>query len=149
MDLMHRRKDGWDPFDIVSDLQSEMNRAFSRSLVGRENWLRGFQPIMDVREENDHYLISADLPGLRKEDFKISIEGSRLTLQGERKEKKETKEKGCFYSERSYGSFSRTIEFPTEVQGDKVKATYNNGVLEVTLPKSESAKPKQIDVEVK
>jgi HSP20 family protein len=95
--------------------------------------------------------LRADLPGLKKEEFSISVEGSQLTLKGERKQEKESgnPEKGYYYSERTYGTFLRSFEFPTEIQAEKVKAAYKDGVLEVTLPKSENAKPKQINVEVK
>lgn len=139
----------WDPFSLITDLQNEMNRAFSRSLTRPEAFERGFNPDIEVQEEEDHYLLRADLPGLKKEDFNISIQGSHLTLKGERKYEKEAKKKGGYFSERIYGAFTRTMEFPTEIQADKVKAAYKDGVLEVTLPKAENAKPKQISVEVK
>ncbi|MCM8775727.1 MAG: Hsp20/alpha crystallin family protein [Candidatus Omnitrophica bacterium] len=149
MDLIRRDRDLWDPFDIVSDLQREMNRIFNRSITSREGWTRGFQPSIEVEDENDHFVLRADAPGLKKEDFSISIQGNHLTLKGERKVEKENKGKGYYYSERSYGAFARTFEFPAEIQADKAKANYKDGVLEVILPKSESSKPKQINVEIK
>ncbi|MFZ5801569.1 MAG: Hsp20/alpha crystallin family protein [Candidatus Omnitrophota bacterium] len=148
MNLIQRRNDLWDPFDMLTDLQSEMNRVFNRSLTGRPS-ASVFHPEIDLREENDHYVLSADLPGLKREDFSLSVEGNHLTLKGERKREKEHKEKGYWYSERICGTFARTIEFPTELQAEKAKASFKDGVLEVILPKSENAKPKQISVEIK
>ncbi len=144
-----RKNYHWDPLDVLSDLQTDFNRVFNRSLNRRENWLKNFAPEVEVREEGDHYVVHADLPGLKKEDFNLKVQGSTLTLSGERKNEKEVKEKTSYYSERSYGSFSRTLEFPTDVQADKVSAVYKNGVLEITLPKAENAKAKEISVEIK
>ena len=149
MHLIKRNQNLWDPFDFVGDLQGELNRLFSRSLVKRNGWERTFEPEMDVLEEKDHFIVKADLPGIKKEELGIKVEGRLLTLKGERKEEKETKEKNYYASERFYGSFTRTIELPTEIKADQVKATYKDGVLEITLPKTESARVKQINVEIK
>ena len=150
MELMRRERDMWDPFDLLSDLQTDLNRVFFRSLGKRDDgWTKGFQPHIEVREETGQYILQADVPGLKKEDFSISVEGNTMTLKGERKQVKEQKEKGSYYSERVYGAFVRTMDFPTEIQADKVRATYKDGVLEVNLPKSESSKAKEIAVEVK
>jgi len=142
------RQNTWEPFDLLSDLQTDLNRVFNRSL-NRSDLGRSFNPVVDVREEANHYTVRADLPGLKKEDFSIAVENNRLTLTGERKEEKEIKDKGYHYTERAYGSFSRTLDFAVDLQADQVKAVYQNGVLEITLPKSEKAKPKQVQVEVK
>ena len=147
--LVRRNSDLWDPFDMLMDLRDEMNRAFGRTMTRRDGFSQAFSPVLDVREEADNFIVNADLPGLKKEDIDISVLGNQLTLKGERKHEKETKEKDFQYIERSYGAFSRTIQLPTEVDAGKVQATYKDGVLELTLPKSESAKPKQITVEVK
>ena len=149
MHLIKRNQNLWDPFDFVGDLQGELNRLFSRSLVKRNGWERTFEPEMDVLEEKDHFIVKADLPGIKKEELGIKVEGRLLTLKGERKDEKETKEKNYYASERFYGSFTRTIELPTEIKADQVKATYKDGVLEITLPKTESARVKQINVEIK
>lgn len=150
MNPIQKHLDPLDPFEMLSDLQSDLNRVFNRSLT-RRDWPRGFEPTIEVKENADHFMLHADLPGLKKEDFSISVEGSSLTVKGERKQEKETGDpkKGYYYSERTYGSFSRSFEFPTEIQADKVKASYRDGVLEIVLPKSENAKPKQITVEIK
>ncbi|PIQ85021.1 MAG: hypothetical protein COV74_10510 [Candidatus Omnitrophica bacterium CG11_big_fil_rev_8_21_14_0_20_45_26] len=150
MNLIKRNQNTWDPFDVLEDLQTDLNRMFNRTLTTKgQDWALAFQPNIEIHEEPDHYALQADLPGFKKEDFNISVEGSRLTISGERKHERETKKKGYFYSERSYGSFARSWDFPTEIQSDKIKATYHDGVLDIQLPKSESAKPKQINVEVK
>ena len=137
MELIKKNGHVWEPFDLLSDLQDDLNRVFNRSLTKRRDWESTFSPVIEVREEADHYLLHADLPGLQREDFSISVEGNTLTLKGERKEVQESKEKNYRYSERLYGSFSRTLDFPTEIEADKIKATFKNGVLEVALPKSE------------
>jgi len=149
MNLIRHNAESFNPFELVSDLQGEMNRIFNRSLTRRDGYGDVFAPSIEVREEADKFTLHADLPGLKKEDFNISVQGNQLILKGERKSEKESKEKGYFYSERYYGAFSRAFEFPTEIETDKVKAAYKDGVLELTLPKAESAKPKQIQIEVK
>jgi HSP20 family protein len=149
MEMIRQNRNLWDPFEALTDLQTDLNRAFNRSLSRPESWVKGFDPVVEVREEGDHFLVHADLPGVKKEDFSIKVQGSTLTLSGERKSEKEVKEKKAYYSERSYGSFTRTLEFPLEIQADKVKASYKDGVLEISLPKAESAKAREISVEVK
>lgn len=149
MELTRQPKNTWDPFDVLTDLQTDLNRAFNRSLTRQDGWLKNFEPQVEVRDEGDHFVVHADLPGLKKEEFSIKVQGTTLTLAGERKNEKETKEKRSYYSERSYGSFVRTLEFPVEVQAEKVKASYKDGVLEIALPKAESAKAREISVEIK
>lgn len=149
MELIRKNREVWDPFDLISDLQTDLNRVFDRNLTQNRSWAKSFHPDIEVSDEGDHFKLTADLPGLQKEDFNLAVEGNRITLTGERKSEKEKKEKHYHYSERIYGSFTRTLEFPAEVAADRVKATYKNGVLEVLLPKSENAKPKSIQVEVK
>ena len=152
MTLMRRSRELWDPFDFVRDLQEEMTKFLSVSPIRKDGdlaWQRTFEPDLEVREENDHFLVRCDLPGIRKEEIEVSVRGNLLTLKGERKRETESKGKDYFYSERSYGAFSRTLELPTEVDAEKVKATFKDGVLELALPKVESAKPKQIKVDIK
>ena len=144
-----KRTQNWDMFDLLTDFQKELGKAFSAPILTETVWGSGFHPVIDVLEKENHYELRADLPGLNKEDLKISAQGNMLTLSGERKQEKELKEKESYYSERSYGSFSRRIQFPCDIEANKVKARYQDGVLEVTLPKAESAKLKDINVEVK
>lgn len=144
-----KRRETWEPVDLITDLQNELNRLFHRSLHKKNGWTRTFEPEIDVVDEKDSFLIKADLPGIKKEDMDIKVEGRVLTLKGERKEEKETKEKNYYASERFYGAFTRMIELPADVKADQVKATYKDGVLEVSLPKTEGAKAKQVAVEIK
>lgn len=148
--LMRRaERDLWDPFDFVTDFQHEMNRLFGRTLQKKNGYMRGFEPEIDLSEDKDNFVVKADLPGIKKEELDIKVEGRVLTVKGERKEEKETKEKSYFSSERFYGAFTRMIELPAEVKADQVKASYKDGVLEIMLPKAEGAKAKHITVEVK
>ena len=153
MNLIKRQRDLWAPFDFVKDLQDEMTHFLNISPLRRNGdiaeWQRTFAPDIELKEEADHFLLRTDLPGIKKEELDISVTGNLLTLKGERKRESESKSKDCYYSERMFGSFSRTIELPTEIDAEKVKALYKDGVLELTLPKVEGAKPKQIKVEVK
>ena len=139
----------WDPFDLMTDFQNEMNRLFHRSLHKKDGWAKTFEPEVDLVEEKDSFIVKVDIPGIKKEELDIKVEGRLLTLKGERKEEKETKEKNYYASERLYGAFTRMIELPTDVKADQVKAAYKDGVLEITLPKTEGAKAKQVTVEVK
>lgn len=142
------KQNPWESFDLLSDLQTDLNRVFNRSLT-RNDWEKSFNPVVEVKESANQYTVHADLPGLQKEDFSISVEKNRLTLKGERKEEKAATEKGYHYTERAYGTFSRMLDFTADIQSDQVKASYQNGVLEIVLPKSEQAKVKSIQVEVK
>ncbi len=148
----------WNPAtDITRDLdtmQKRMNRLFNDFFSGREGdgddlILGSWNPAVDVVEHDDSYVIEAELPGMNKNDIKISVTNDVLTIQGEKKVEKEDKKKNFHRTERSYGSFSRTFSLPGNVKADKVEAEFNNGVLTVKVPKSEEAKPKQIDVKVK
>jgi HSP20 family protein len=130
--------DLWDPFAGLEDIRREMNRVFETA----------FAPALDVVEEKDNFLVKIDLPGLTKGDVSVTIQDNFLTVKGERKHGVEKKEANFHHRERVYGSFARTIELPTRVDAGKVEATFRDGVLHVTLPKSEEAKPKEIKVSV-
>jgi HSP20 family protein len=105
-------------------------------------------PSMDVYEEKDDIVVKAELPGMDKSDIEVNISDSHLTLKGEKKKEEKVEEENYYRCERSYGSFLRTLDLPAAVQADKIKATFNNGILEVRLPKSEEAKAKEIKVKV-
>jgi HSP20 family protein len=148
----------WDPFSVMEHLQNQINRAFNSSLSewpSVAGWGTSF-PAADVFQDKDNVIVTAELPGLGEKDLDISITGNTITLKGEKKQESEVKEDGLLRNgggyhrvERSYGSFQRVIELPVEVNADKAKAKLANGVLTVTLPKSEAVKPKQITVDVK
>jgi HSP20 family protein len=140
----------WRPFRDLVTVQDDMSRFFedffSRPLV-RTEWTEGVRsPTVDVSETKDDLVIKAEMPGMNKEDVKISIHDNILTLKGEKKQEKEEKDANYHRIERSYGSFCRSFNLPTSVKADKVKATYKDGVLNVTLPKTEEAKPKEIPI---
>jgi HSP20 family protein len=105
-------------------------------------------PAIEVYEEKDDVVVKAELPGLKKEDLEVNISDHLLTIKGERKKEEEVKEKGYYYSERSYGGFTRTIEIPKDVRHDKIWATFKDGVLEVRLPKTEEATRKEVKIKV-
>ena len=107
-----------------------------------------FAPAIDVVEEKDNFLVKADLPGLSKDDVSVAIQDNFLTIRGERKHEVEKKDSNYYHRERVHGQFVRTVELPTRVDASKVLATFKDGVLHVTLPKSEEAKPKEIKVNV-
>ncbi len=144
-----KRRDLWEPFELMTEVQHDLNRLFHRSLSKGNGWTKTFEPEVDVVEGKDSFLVKADLPGIKKEELDIKVEGKFLTIKAERKEEKETKEKNYYSSERFCGTFTRMIELPADVKADQVKATYKDGVLDMTLPKTENAKAKQVTVEVK
>ncbi len=143
----------WEPFRELSGFQDEMNQLFEDffgRLPSRRMFAEGFwAPLMDIEETKDEILVKAELPGMRKEDVKIQINNDVLSITGERKREEETRDKTFHRIERAYGKFQRMIRLPAEVDPAKVKATYENGVLTIKLPKSEQAKPKEIAIEVK
>lgn len=142
-----------DPFDALVDIQREMNDLFDFSL-GR--WtqrqlglLEGvWSPAVDIYDSKDSLLVRVDLPGLKKEDIDVAVHEDKLLLRGEKKAENEKKGKDFVRTERFYGSFYREIALPSAVDDAKVKAAYKDGVLELTLPKKEEAKPKQIQIDV-
>ena len=139
--------DRWDPFSDVGGLQSEMNRMldgfFGRSMPGIE---RAWAPAVDMFETKDDLVITAEVPGMSEKDIQISITGEMLSLRGERVSA--AKGDGLYRGERWHGKFERNLTLPYPVQTDKVKATYQAGVLTITLPKAEELKPKAIKIDV-
>jgi HSP20 family protein len=134
-------------------MRDEMNRLFDSFFSGMPERRRGllegeWAPSVDVAETDEEIVVTAELPGIKQEEVDISIADNVLTLKGEKKEEKEVKEKNYHRIERSYGSFQRSISLPTGVDAGKAKATYKDGILCVTVPKVEEAKPKQIKIDV-
>jgi HSP20 family protein len=107
---------------------------------------RGWVPAVDIRETDDLLTLLVELPGLKNEDVEITLENGVLTVHGERKFEKDVKEENYHRIERSYGAFTRSFTLPRNVQADKVKATFVDGVLHVDLPKSEDSRPRRIDI---
>lgn len=147
-----RRQDGWmDPFRELEKIQDEVNQLFdfsrSRSSDAGEKLTEPlWNPAVDLYEWKDNLVVKVDLPGMSKEDISVTFQGDTLVIRGEKKRERETREGGFIRTERAYGSFYRAIALPGEVDADKVKAVYKNGVLELTLPKTEESKPKSIAI---
>jgi HSP20 family protein len=134
-------------------IRDEVNRLFDNFFTGvperRRGLLEGeWAPSVDIAETDNEVVVTAELPGVKQDDVDITIADDVLTLKGEKKEEKEVKEKNYHRIERSYGSFQRSVSLPAGVQADKAKATYKDGVLHITVPKAEEAKPKQIKIDV-
>jgi len=141
----------WPGFGRLSDLRDEIDRLFQSPLAELTNTsqlLSGWTPALDIYEEKDHFTVKAELPGMKKEDIEVSLHDGSLSISGERKTETKHEDKEVYRAERYFGRFQRTVSLPTIVAADKVKAAYNDGVLTITLPKTEEAKPKKIDVSV-
>ena len=109
--------------------------------------MSAWSPAVDIVQESDRYLVKVDLPGMKKEEIEITLNGDTLTISGEKKNAKETKDDSYYRSERYYGKFSRSLVLPSTVDANKIEAAYKDGVLSVTLPRSEEARPKQIKIQ--
>jgi HSP20 family protein len=143
----------WDPFKELEDLERRMARWFDRPPRRREGekealTVAEWSPLVDIEESEKEYLVKAELPEIKKDDVKVTVENGVLTIAGERKFEKEEKGKKYHRIERSYGTFVRSFMLPEDVDGTNVSAEYKDGVLHVHLPKAEQAKPKVIEVKV-
>ena len=125
--------------------QSHLSGSIQSGDSGHE-LLRGWEPTIDVYEDKDKLTVKAELPGMKKEDIAVSLEGSTLTVSGERKQEQERKEGETYRSERFFGRFQQSITLSQQVDPKKIQANYKDGVLTITLPKSEEAKRKQIEI---
>ena len=132
-------------FEPLLNLDREISNILDDGSFGTSVWT----PAVDVAENENEVQVKVELPGVSKDDVKITMQENILTIRGEKKQDKETKNTEYHRVERSYGSFQRSFTLPTSVKHDKIEASYNDGVLTVTLPKAEEAKPKQIEVKVK
>jgi len=131
----------WPGFGRLSSLQDELERLFETPLT---NWA----PALDVYEDKDNFVVHTELPGLKREDIEVTLEDGGLVISGERKAEEKRNEGEIRRQERFYGKFQRALTLPAPVAADKVKAQYKDGVLTVTVPKAEEAKPRKIDVTV-
>ena len=140
----------YDPFRDLRSLQDEVNRLFSTNIsrvFGDEGIARGaWNPIVDIYENKDQIVLEAELPGMKREDFDLSIENNVITLRGERRFEKKDEGDNYHRVERSYGSFTRSFTLPQTVTGEGAVADYQNGVLRVTLPKREEVKARRIEI---
>jgi HSP20 family protein len=139
----------WRPFRELE----EWERRFD-DLLGRPLWRlpveeKGWMPAIDVFEKEDRFIVKAELPGMKDDDIDVSVIGDTLSIKGEKKTETEVKEEDYYRCERSYGSFYRSILIPSNVDADKIEASFDDGVLEIALPKSAKVKPKKIAVSAK
>ncbi len=139
----------WRPFRELE----EWERRFD-DLLGRPLWRlpvdeRGWMPAVDVFEKEDKFVVKAELPGMKEDDIDVSVVGDTLSIKGEKKTETEVKNEDYYRCERSYGTFYRSIPLPSNVDVDKIEASFDDGVLEVNLPKSAKVKPKKISVSAK
>ena len=143
----------WEPAAELNTIQTEMNRLFNSLFdppvrAGAADAGRRWIPAMDMVETGDHYVLHADLPGLSEKDVSIELESNVLTLSGERKTSSEAEKGGYRRIERAYGSFSRSLTLPDGVNADAIQASFDNGVLEVRIPKPEQIKPRKVSIAV-
>jgi len=141
----------WTPFDRLASLRDEVNRLFdftSPTLSRDAGLFSSWAPVLDVSHDKDFVYVRAELPGMKKEEIDISLHNGMISISGERKHEDESKDGENYRTERFFGRFNRSVALPTSVDANKVRASYKDGVLSVTLPKAEEAKPKQIQVNV-
>jgi len=139
------------PFRDFERMRRDMDRfwdSFFKGGVRRTDEDSEWLPSLDVAETKDEIVVKAEVPGMDPKDIDISLSDGLLTIKGEKKQEREEKEEDYHLVERSYGTFTRSIRLPNEVRRDKISASYKNGVLKVTLPKSEEAKQKEIKIKV-
>ena len=141
----------WDVMRELASMQERMNRIWSGYDRGRDDvsnrgtWL----PAVDIYETDQHEVVlKADVPGLRRDDIRLTVENNTLTIRGERRPDEQVRENQYHRVERTYGAFSRSFALPTTIDENRVKAEYRDGVLTITLPAREEARPRQIQVEL-
>ena len=142
----------WRPSGELSSVRREMDRLWNQFLgetpfarTFTEEWL----PSVDISETKKNFVVKAELPGLDAKDVNVSLSGDLITIKGEKKKEEEEKDEHHYCAERYSGSFQRSFQLPASVKGDKVEATFDKGVLKVTIPKAEEAEKKEIEIKVK
>jgi HSP20 family protein len=140
----------WGSWDQLTNLREEINRLFELPLreFTPDTEFFGWAPVIDLFEDKDNLVVKAELPGMRKEDIDLSLHQNNLMISGERKSESHRDASDTSRAERFFGRFQRSIELPKPVDVSRVSASYKDGVLTVTLPKTEESKPKQIEVKV-
>jgi HSP20 family protein len=141
----------WTGFGRLNDLRDEIDLLFGAplaELTRTSQLLNGWTPALDMHEDKDNLYARVELPGMKKEEISLTLHDGSLSISGERKSEDQFKDAEVYRAERFVGRFQRTVSLPTPVAAANVKAQYKDGILSVTLPKAEEAKPKQIDVNV-
>jgi HSP20 family protein len=155
MDMAIERWRPWDEFREMERWMDEMMRRPLATWRRPLTWWRvpteavGWVPAVEMYEKADKFIVRAELPGMKREEIDVSVVGDILTITGERKAEAEIKDEDYYRCELCYGKFSRSVGLPAAVDPAKVDASYENGILEITLPKVEAAKPKKITVKTK
>jgi HSP20 family protein len=136
----------WTP---LTTLRDQLNRMFDLPFSGQPTEAFGdWSPALDASEDKDKYVVTVEVPGLKKEDIHVTVHDGVLTISGERKSEKDVKEGIVHRTERFYGKFSRSVTLPSAVKADKVLASYKDGILNVEVPKADEAKPRNIEVKI-
>lgn len=140
----------WDPWRDLVAMQNELNRMFERTFSEPQGATKitAWAPAVDMFERDGEIVVRAELPGVKPEDVDVTILEDSLRIHGERKQKEEVKEENFYRMEQRYGSFERVMQLPAKVRADDVKAKFAEGILEITMPKAEEEKPKQIKINV-
>lgn len=138
----------YDPFRNFRSLQGEINRLFDRDMEDSIGQMTAWPMRVDIREDENRIVIKADVPGMEQKDIQVNVDNGRLTISCERKFEDEEHKENYHRVERAYGQFSRSFQLPNTTDAGNIGASYKNGVLEVTLPKREEAKPRAIQVKV-
>ena len=141
----------WPGFGRLTNLRDEIDRLFEAplaELTRSSQLLSGWTPALDLYENKDNFFVKAELPGLKKEEIDVSLHDGSLSISGERKSEDKYQDAEVYRAERFLGKFQRTVTLPAPVAADKIKAQYTDGILTITLPKTEEAKPKHIEVNV-
>jgi HSP20 family protein len=140
----------WDPFRDLATLRERMNRLFEEAYTSRgeekDMVASAWNPSVDIYEKENAIVLKAEVPGIDENDVEIKIEDNTITLKGDRKFEKETKEENYHRIERSYGSFYRSFTLPRNIDQDKIKAESENGILKITMPKKAELKPKKVKI---
>lgn len=142
----------WDPFDELTTIRDAMNRVFDETFarrgVGRFDGERAWYPSVDMYETENDLIVRADLPGVDQKDVEVTVTDNALTIKGESKYEKEIEDKNVCRRERSFGRFARTLPITAKIRPEQARATFRNGVLEVTLPKTEEARGKSYRLDI-
>lgn len=136
----------WDPFRDLLGIQTDMTRLFDRAYGGTGGSTQGWVPPLDVAETGDAYRVIVELPGFGADQVDVTVSDGTLTIRGERKFYDDVAEESFHRVERRFGAFQRSISLPSQVQADRIAATFNNGVLTIEVPKAEAVKPRRIQV---
>ena len=140
----------WIPFGELAGFERDLNQVLNQAFTARQRMAASgsgsWSPLVDVHEDEDAFRVDMELPGFERSDVSVSLEDGTLTVSGERRYSDDAREKSAHRLERKYGSFSRSFSFPGQIEVAKITAAFENGLLTIVLPKSETMKPKQIDI---